>query len=131
MIAKNTTAIMAESMVTSTTWVPRGFAAQHPRRIQLDEAEYDRIAQLAKMQLEDAQEELKDAQDEGDNEDVDMEVDAKSDEEAEEKPKERKEKDDDDLAEYNLDDYDEPTEEEKMTGQCEFFWCACAGEAQG
>lgn len=119
-----------ESMITCTTWVPRGFAAQHPRRIQLDEAEYDRIAELAQMQLEDAQDELADAKEgkpEGeDAEDVDMEVDAvegsgSSKKEESTVDKETKEKDDDDLREYNLDDYDEPTAEEKLTGQCEWL----------
>lgn len=49
------------SMITATTWVPRGFAAQFPTRHEFDEEEYDRIAKLAKLQLDDANEDLEDA----------------------------------------------------------------------
>lgn len=82
------------------------------------------------MQLEDAQGELADAKEDkpeaGDEEDVEMEVDATegsggSKKEEKTETKEGKEKDDDDLREYNLDDYDEPTAEEKLTGQCEWL----------
>ncbi len=51
------------SMVTSTTWVPRGFAAPFPTKYNFDEEEFERIAALAKLQLEDAQEDLDEAQD--------------------------------------------------------------------
>ena len=44
------------SMITATTWVPRGFAAPFPSRYQFDEDEYERISQLAKLQLDDAKE---------------------------------------------------------------------------
>jgi periodic tryptophan protein 1 len=50
------------SMITATTWVPRGFAAPFPSRYQFDEDEYDRISKLANLQLEDAKEELAEAQ---------------------------------------------------------------------
>jgi periodic tryptophan protein 1 len=49
------------SMITATTWVPRGFAAPFPTRYNVDEAELDRIAQLARLQLDDAKEDLEDA----------------------------------------------------------------------
>jgi periodic tryptophan protein 1 len=49
-------------MITATTWVPRGHAAQHPDRYQFDEEEYSRIAKLAKLKLDDANEELEEAQ---------------------------------------------------------------------
>jgi periodic tryptophan protein 1 len=48
-------------MITATTWVPRGFAAQFPVRQDVTEEEYERIAELARLQLEDAQEGLDDA----------------------------------------------------------------------
>lgn len=112
-------------MITATAWAPRGFAAQHPRRIQLDEKEFERIAELAKLQLEDAKEELEDAEKgvEGDME-VDMEVESDGGVEVEEDEKEKRnrkggkelEKMDDDLKEYNLDNYDEPAKEEKEGG---------------
>lgn len=50
------------SMITAAQWVPRGFAAPFPQKYTLDEAEYERIAGLAKLQLDDAEEDLKEAQ---------------------------------------------------------------------
>ncbi len=50
------------SMITATAWVPRGFAAPFPSRYQFDEDEYDRISKLANLKLEDAKEELEEAQ---------------------------------------------------------------------
>lgn len=52
------------SMITAAQWVPRGFAAPFPQKYTLDEAEYERIAGLAKLQLDDAEEDLKEAQEE-------------------------------------------------------------------
>ena len=50
------------SMITATTWVPRGFAAPFPTKYTFDEEEFERIAELAKIQLDDANEELEKAQ---------------------------------------------------------------------
>ena len=47
------------SMITATSWVPRGHAAAFPTKYVFDEEEYGRIAKLAKLQLEDAEEDLK------------------------------------------------------------------------
>jgi periodic tryptophan protein 1 len=93
------------SMITATTWVPRGFAAPFPKKYQFDEDEYERISQLAKLQLDDAKEELEEAQ-------------------AEEKTKssgsaggasKAKSKDhddvDDDLKEYDLEHYDDEVDD--------------------
>lgn len=62
---------MAESMITTSAWVPRGFAAPFPSRYTFDEAEFERIAQLAKLQLDDANEDLEEAKaaEAGDTED--------------------------------------------------------------
>jgi periodic tryptophan protein 1 len=49
------------SMITATSWVPRGFAAPFPTRYTFDEEEFKRIAELAKLQLDDANEELDEA----------------------------------------------------------------------
>lgn len=51
-------------MITATTWVPRGFAAPFPTKYVFDEDEYERISQLAKLQLDDAKEDLEEAQEE-------------------------------------------------------------------
>lgn len=56
------------SMITAAQWVPRGFAAPFPQKYQLDETEFARIAELAKLQLDDAEEDLKEAQEDGDEE---------------------------------------------------------------
>ena len=50
------------SAITATTWVPRGYAARFPTKYVFDDEEYARIAKLAKLQLEDAQEDLDEAQ---------------------------------------------------------------------
>jgi periodic tryptophan protein 1 len=54
-------------MITTTSWVRRGVAAQFPTKYEIDEEEINRISNLARMQLEDAQGDLKAAQD-GDEE---------------------------------------------------------------
>lgn len=53
------------SMITATAWVPRGFAAPFPTKYNFDEEEFQRIAELAKLQLDDANEELDKARKEG------------------------------------------------------------------
>lgn len=49
------------SIITATAWVPRGYAAAFPTKYVFDEDEYGRIAKLAKLQLDDAQEDLDEA----------------------------------------------------------------------
>jgi periodic tryptophan protein 1 len=49
------------SMITATAWVPRGYAAAFPSKYVFDEAEYGRIAKFAKLQLDDAEEDLEGA----------------------------------------------------------------------
>jgi periodic tryptophan protein 1 len=53
------------SMITATAWVPRGFAAPFPTKYNFDEEEFQRIAELAKLQLDDANDELDEARNEG------------------------------------------------------------------
>lgn len=45
-------------MITATAWVPRGFAAPFPTKYTLDEEEFKRISALAKLQLDEANEDL-------------------------------------------------------------------------
>jgi periodic tryptophan protein 1 len=49
------------SMITASAWVPRGFAAPFPTKYTFDEEEFSRIAELAKLQLDDANEDLEEA----------------------------------------------------------------------
>ncbi|MCJ1411583.1 hypothetical protein MMC19_005673 [Ptychographa xylographoides] len=51
------------SMITAITWVPRGYAATFPTKYSVDERELARISKLAKLKLEDANEDLKKAED--------------------------------------------------------------------
>lgn len=76
------------SMITAAQWVPRGFAAQFPQIYKLDESEFERIAELAKLQLDDAEEDLKEAQEEG--EDAEEEDESKDEEMGEKEEKEVK-----------------------------------------
>ena len=46
------------SMITATVWVPRGYAAAFPTKYDVDEHELARISKLAKLKLDDANEEL-------------------------------------------------------------------------
>ena len=49
------------SMITASVWVPRGAAANYPIKHDVDETELSRISKLAKLQLEDANEDLDEA----------------------------------------------------------------------
>ncbi|KAI9784784.1 MAG: hypothetical protein M1839_001514 [Geoglossum umbratile] len=49
------------SVITATAWVPRGFAAPFPTKYEFNEAEFERISSLAKLQLEEAKEDLDEA----------------------------------------------------------------------
>jgi len=67
------------SMITTTTWVRRGVAAQFPTKYEIDEEEMERISKLARMQLEEAQGGLKAAREEAEKEDDDDEGKEKTD----------------------------------------------------
>ncbi|KAL8695861.1 MAG: hypothetical protein Q9224_003111, partial [Gallowayella concinna] len=49
------------SMITASIWVPRGAAAAFPTKYDVDENELARISKLAKLQLQDAEEDLEGA----------------------------------------------------------------------
>jgi periodic tryptophan protein 1 len=55
------------SMITTAAWVPRGFAAPFPTKYTFDDAELERIAALAKLQLDEANEGLEEAREEEKN----------------------------------------------------------------
>ncbi|KAJ5167746.1 WD repeat-containing protein [Penicillium canariense] len=106
------------SMITTTAWVRRGVAAQFPTKYEIDEEEMGRISKLARMQLEEAQDDLSaakagkmdDGEDDSAMEEDNKEADA-MDEESEKKPSKEgddtKSTDDDDvLKEFDMDHYD-------------------------
>ncbi|KAH8884010.1 WD40 repeat-like protein [Thozetella sp. PMI_491] len=119
------------SMITSAAWVPRGFAAPFPTKYQFDEDEFERIAELAKLQLDDAKEDLEEA----------LEAEKEASEAPAEKKKSSKKSgvatkadddddaemaqeinvDDDDLKEYDLEHYDDDDEDEGEGQQMGMF----------
>ena len=55
------------SLITAASWVPRGFAAPFPTKYEFDEAEFERVAELAKLHLDDAKDDLQEAQEADEN----------------------------------------------------------------
>ena len=101
-------------MVLATIWVRRGVAAPFPEKYEIDEAELGRISKLARLHLEDAQDELTTAQGKPNK---GGEEGGEDFEEAQEKGGVKvsgeSDENDDDLKEYNLEDYDnEPVDDE-------------------
>ncbi|KAI7865661.1 WD40-repeat-containing domain protein [Spinellus fusiger] len=80
-------------MISAIQWIRKGASLQNPEKYNLDEKEYERISQLAAEQLEDAQNDLNEAQG--------MAVDGEA------------KKDEDEMAKYNLDAYDDEIEADK------------------
>lgn len=72
---------MMNSMITTTTWVRRGVAAQFPTKYDIDEDEINRISKLARLQLEDAQGDLKAAESAANGDDDDDNDEAMGDDE--------------------------------------------------
>lgn len=79
-------------MISSTCWVPRGFASEFPEQYELDDAEMDRINKMAQLELADAKENLAQA------------------EKAEKEPLKSTLEVDDELKEYDLENYDNETD---------------------
>lgn len=92
-------------MISSSTWVPRGFASEFPEKYELDDVEMERISAMAKLELNDAKKGLKEAEEE----------DIQDDEPAQDGNK-KNFKDqidvDDDLKEYDLENYDNDEDSE-------------------
>lgn len=90
-------------MISATTWVPRGYASEFPEKYELDDEEMERINQLAQLNLEDARAELEDAKEEEvENNTSDVVNATKLNDELAM---------DDDLKEYDLENYDNEVEE--------------------
>lgn len=66
------------SMITTTTWVRRGVAAQFPTKYEIDEAEINRISEIARIQLEDAKGDLNAAKKDADVDAMDEDETEKS-----------------------------------------------------
>ncbi|KAJ9130626.1 Transducin family protein [Pleurostoma richardsiae] len=103
-------------MITTAAWVPRGFAAPFPQRYKFDEDEFERIAQLARLQLDDANDELQEARDREEKpprQAVSVGSKSKSRQPGEEEEIEI----DEDLKEYDLEHYDDDEGEAAPEGQ--------------
>jgi periodic tryptophan protein 1 len=92
-------------MLSATTWVPRGFPAEYPIKYELDEEEMSRISEMAKLQLEEAQEDLDQAKD----------VEKKVNKMKEDSDDEDNIDNDDELKEYDMEHYDDTDEEDDET----------------
>ena len=96
-------------MITATAWVPRGRAAAYPTRYTFDEDEYARISKLAKLELDDAKEDLEEAQKAVQKLNVKDGDDVKG-----SKPKSSNapaaDEEDDELKEYDMEHYDDEPE---------------------
>ncbi|TFK20715.1 transducin family protein/WD-40 repeat family protein [Coprinopsis marcescibilis] len=129
------------NLISAVAWVRRGVAQQHPTKYVLDDEELVRVSKLARIELEDARQELEkahkaalemgkgeeDEDEDGENADeidagdeeewVDEDSDAMDiDDSAPSKKSKSKPKNPDDLEEYNLDDYDEEKGPEENVG---------------
>jgi periodic tryptophan protein 1 len=49
-------------MISAIQWIRKGAAAQNPKKYDLNDEEYSRISKLAADQLEDAKQDLKEAE---------------------------------------------------------------------
>ena len=110
-------------MITATTWVRQGYAARYPTKYAFDEDEFNRISKLARLQLDDAKDDLADAQNGFSEENGgELENGVKVPETIKNKSKRcgpvlrlfsvlliwsSHRRDDDDLAEYDLEHYDD------------------------
>ncbi|XP_042323098.1 periodic tryptophan protein 1 homolog isoform X1 [Sceloporus undulatus] len=95
--------------VTCAAWVPRGVAKETPDKVQLDKEELKRLISDAKerLQTEDSDD---DEHEEASRDAMDVtDAGAGTSTSQEEDPEESEKLDDDELAEYDLDNYDEET----------------------
>ncbi|KAK3716645.1 rRNA-processing protein [Vermiconidia calcicola] len=100
------------SMITATAWVPRGHAAAFPTKYVFDEDEYSRISKLAKLELEDAKDDLENARQAmnksvGGEEIGGVKVDQPDASPGDDEAQSGAEEGDDDLEEYDMENYDD------------------------
>ncbi|KAL8876852.1 MAG: hypothetical protein Q9198_005020, partial [Flavoplaca austrocitrina] len=93
-------------MITASAWVPRGAAAAFPIKYDVDETELARISKLAKLQLKDAEEDLDAAQNGQTNHDHSGSSSEDDDNDGDVQMALPLKDADDDLKEYDLDNYD-------------------------
>lgn len=84
------------AMITAAKWVPRGVAAETPKHAEFDEKELERINDLAKLELQEAEDDLKKYTDSSANPPIPAGEDS-------------------DLKEFHMEDYDKELEDERNT----------------
>lgn len=117
-------------MITATSWVPRGYAAQFPRRYEFDQDEMDRIANMTQDMVLQAREDMAEAAGEAEDEEEEQKITSGASNGASSKASKKSKKskkdqaamseddaedddiiNDDDLKEYDLENYDHEDEE--------------------
>ncbi|ORY98800.1 WD40-repeat-containing domain protein [Syncephalastrum racemosum] len=112
-------------MISALQWVRKGAAKEHPEKFKLNEEEMDEFQKIASERLIDAKMDLKAAREAA----MDVDMDGSSDEEDDANMEEDKAAEtgaaasqgDDDLAEYNLDTYDEEIAADQEQGKAGMF----------
>lgn len=93
-------------MISSTCWVPRGYASEFPEKYELDDAEMERITAMANLELNDRR----------------LEDEVEDDDEEESKPSLQDQiEQDDDLKEYDLENYDNENNDDEEGQQVTMF----------
>ena len=116
-LARFSISVNKMSMITATAWVPRGHAAAFPTKYVLDEEEYGRISKLAKLELDDAKEDLEKAREalnKSNGNSIDSQDDSSPGSEADggiTVDRVDNEEDDDDLKEYDMEHYDDEVDD--------------------
>ncbi|XP_028601401.2 periodic tryptophan protein 1 homolog [Podarcis muralis] len=104
--------------VTCAAWVPRGVAKETPDKVHLETDELKRLVSEAKERLQDASDDDDDEQEEASGGTMDVaDAEATSSAPKEEDHEENEKLDDDELAEYDLDNYDEEDEGTESLGK--------------
>ncbi len=93
-------------MISANCWVPRGFASEFPEKYELDDSELERINELAQLQLDDAKNDLANAEEDEEAEEAEQESSTAKAAKAAGALKSQLEVDDD-LKEYDFEHYDD------------------------
>ncbi|KHJ34747.1 putative wd repeat-containing protein [Erysiphe necator] len=99
-------------MITATTWIRRGVAAPLPSKCVFDEVEYQRIAELTRLQLDDANEDMMDTL-ESVPDNLNPKLDDKNESDSDISEHMDVSNEEDELKKYDLENYDDEQEMEQ------------------
>lgn len=97
-------------MISATAWVPKGFASEFPEKYELNDEEMARIEAMSNLNLLEAKSELKQAEE---DEGVEIELEEQKNAETNSKKLQSQIDIDDDLKEYDFENYDNENSEIK------------------